>query len=142
MTYTFFEHISDIGIKAESPTLEGALEDGAAAMLEVMFELDTIVEVEKRAIKAEAGEIETLFVEVLNEILSIQCRDGLALKRLKTVELKKTPSGFSFKGEAFGEPIDLKRHVVKTEVKGATYSALKYVRGEGGTHTLQCILDV
>ncbi len=120
-------------------------------MLDVMFDLSTINEVETRPIQAEAGEVETLFVEVLNEILSIQGRDELALKRLDTTELAKTPSGFSYRGVAYGEAMDLDRHVVKTEVKGATYSALKYLRGKGGkggegskggTHILQCVLDV
>ena len=55
------------------------------------------------ALSAEAPEMETLFIEVLNELLSVQDRDALALKRLKTVSIDKTPAGYVFKGIAYGE---------------------------------------
>jgi SHS2 domain-containing protein len=80
-------------------------------------------------------------VEVLNEVVSIQSRDELALKRLETIELKSGPDGFIYRGTAHGEKFAGK-HVVKTEVKGATYSELYYNNGEGGEHILECVLDV
>src|SRR3972149_8981512 len=141
MPYTHFDHISDIGIRCEAHTLEGAFEEGVRAMLDVMFELETIDETLSVTIQAEAGEIETLFVEVLNEVLSVQGRDELALKRLETGEMKEAGGRFTFMGKAWGEKIDLEKHGVKTEVKGATYSGRKYTL-EDGNHVLQCVLDV
>jgi len=139
--YTHFDHISDIGIRSEAPTLEGAFEDGVRAMLDVMFELDTIEEKVSVEITAGANDVEALFVEVLNEVLSVQGRDELALRSIETGEIKRTEGGFTFRGTARGEKIDLEKHGVKTEVKGATYSALKYERVDG-MHVLQCVLDV
>ncbi|MBI5345432.1 MAG: archease [Deltaproteobacteria bacterium] len=141
MPYSYIEHISDIGIKASAPTLQEAFEAGAEAMLNVMFDLGTIDEAGSVPINAEAGDIALLFVEVLNEVLSIQGRDSLALKRLKTREIKDTGAGFAYCGEAFGEGFDPEKHAVKTEVKGATYSGLQYTEA-GNEYTLQCILDV
>lgn len=141
MPYSYIEHTSDIGIRATEKTLEQTFEAGAEAMLSIMFELGTIGEALNVEITASAPDIGLLFVETLNEVLSMQGRDCLALKRLKCKAIKKTAKGYSFIGRAFGEPLDLKKHEVKTEVKGATYSGLRYVHSEA-SHTLECILDV
>lgn len=142
MPYSYIEHISDIGIHAEGDTLAAAFESGVEAVLGVMFVLDTVDENVKVAIHASAPEIDLLFVEVINEVLSMQGRDGLALKRLETRALEKTDKGFIFTGIAHGETLNLDKHEVRTEVKGATYSGLRYYKGEGGRHCLECILDV
>ncbi|MBI4949422.1 MAG: archease [Deltaproteobacteria bacterium] len=142
MPYSYCEHVSDIGIRAEGPDLKSAFSEGVSAMLNVMFDASTIGEGEVREILAEAPEIETLFVEVLNEVLSIQGLDELAFKRIETFEIERTAGGFRYSGIAFGEKFDRARHGARTEVKGATYSGLKYNHGANGTHALECILDV
>jgi SHS2 domain-containing protein len=142
MPYTYSEHISDIGISVESPTLKCAFEEGALAMLNIMFDLDTIREKTEVLISAEARDMDMLFVEVLNEVLSIQGRDDLALKRLKAHEVKDAGGALVFIGSAFGEGFDKLRHSVKTEVKGATYSGLEYKVTEKGGHSFKCVLDV
>lgn len=142
MPYGYSEHISDIGIAATGQTLESAFEEGASAMLNVMFDLSTIDEKTSVKISAEARDIEMLFVEVLNEVLSVQGRDDIALKRLECAEIKKTNAGFGFTGAAFGEAFSRDKHSVKTEVKGATYSGLNYGKTPDGGHVLRCVLDV
>jgi SHS2 domain-containing protein len=142
MPYSYFEHISDVGLRASAKTLPRAFEEGAAAMLAVIFDLDTIDEVMNVGITARARLVELLFVEVLNEILSIQGRDELALKRLETIEIKRVDGDFVYRGTAHGEALDRSRHGLKTEVKGATYSELYYNGGEGGEHVLKCVIDV
>lgn len=144
MTYSYIEHISDVCIRAQGQTLEEAFEAGAEAMLNCMFGLETIEENNSVEIIAEAGAIDLLFVEVLNEVLSVQGRDGLALKRLKAEAIQLNPRGKNlyFKGSAFGEKFSPEKHAVKTEVKAATYSGLRYSRGDKDGHILECVLDV
>jgi SHS2 domain-containing protein len=143
MPYAYIEHVSDIGIRAAGADLLSAFESGVEAMLNVMFDLTTIGEAEGVAIRAEAFEIDLLFVEVLNEVLSLQGVEGLALRRLEAKDVSGPgDKGYSFSGTAFGERFDPARHVVRTEVKGATYSGLRYVRGEAGEHIFECVLDV
>jgi SHS2 domain-containing protein len=142
MPYKYFEHISDIGMEASAPTLEETFIDGVEGMLSVMFDLETIGEEVSVEISAEAPEVDLLFVETLNEVLSVQGRDDLALKKLTGVEITRTGGLFTLTGTARGEGMDLERHGVKTEVKGATYSGLFYNNGEGGMHVLKCVLDV
>ena len=142
MPYSYIEHISDVRIHAQGHTLEEAFEAGAEAMLNCMFGLETIEEKTSVEIIAEAGEIDLLFVEVLNEVLSIQGRDGLALKRLKAEAILLKDKNLCFKGAVFGEKFAPEKHAVKTEVKAATYSGLRYSRGDKDSHVLECVLDV
>lgn len=142
MPYSYIEHISDVCIRAQGRTLEETFEAGAEAMLNCMFGLETIEEKTSVEIIAEAGAVDLLFVEVLNEVLSIQGRDGLALKRLKAGAIQLKGKSLSFRGSVFGESFAPEKHDVKTEVKAATYSGLRYSRGEKDGHILECVLDV
>jgi len=144
MGYSYLEHISDVCLRAEGATFAEAIENGAEAMFNVSFDLETVTERETVVINIKAGARtpELLFVEVLNECLSLQAIGGLALKRLLTQEIKKLNNGLSYAGTAYGEPFDRDKHTVKTEVKGATYSGLTYNSGADGTHVLTCVLDV
>ncbi|MBI3752509.1 MAG: archease [Deltaproteobacteria bacterium] len=142
MPYTYLDHEADVGIRAVGATLEEALQEGAKAMLNVMWDIAKIEEREDVFIECEAADIPELFVETLNEILFKQDVEGLALARLKVAEIKKQEGGrYKLKGTAYGEPLDIDRHSVKTEVKAATYSGLLYEEKDG-KHTVQCILDV
>ncbi|MBI5970987.1 MAG: archease [Deltaproteobacteria bacterium] len=142
MPYAYREHIADMGIEASAGTLAGAFEAGVEAMLNLMFDLSTIEESLSFPVAATGRDIELLFVEVLNETLSIQGLRGLALKRIKVDSIKTDDDRVALSGIVYGEKFDRQKHVVKTEVKGATYSGLFYNSGEGGTHVLRCVLDV
>jgi SHS2 domain-containing protein len=142
MPYSYIEHLADIGIHAEGSTIEEAFESGAEAMLNVMFDLSTVNVTENITFGVDGPDLPLLFVEVLNETLSIQDRHGLAFKRLTAGEIKKMDNVCRFIGTAYGEPLDLEKHTVKTEVKAATYSGLSYKKVDEGKHVLECILDV
>ncbi|MFZ3072535.1 MAG: archease [Thermodesulfobacteriota bacterium] len=141
MPYSYMEHVSDVGVRAEGKTLEEAMDCGAEAVLNVMFSLETIERVISITFGADAPDLAALFVEVLNETLSIQDRHCLAFKGLRTQEIKKTGAGYVFIGAAFGEPFDREKHEVKTDVKAATYSGLKYYEKDG-LHVFECVIDV
>lgn len=144
MPYTYYEHISDIGIRAEGDTLEEALCSGVAAALAVMFDLDTVGEGVEAEVRAAAPEVDLLFVEVINEVLSLMGRKDLALRGMKDVRVERNEGTeeYEFTGTVFGERFDAEKIVAETEVKGATYSGLEYSRGPGGEHVFTCVLDV
>jgi SHS2 domain-containing protein len=141
MPYTYLEHLADVGIMSTGATLEEVFESGAEAMLNVMFDLDTIEYKSETPITCEAENIEMLFIEVLNEMLSRQDIEGIAIKGLKRGKVEERDGIYHFRGAAGGEPFNAEKHSVKTEVKAATYAGLEY-RVEKGQHILRCILDV
>jgi SHS2 domain-containing protein len=142
MAYTYLDHTADIGIRAEGESLEDAFASGVEALLNVIFDLSTIDVTHAVTFSVTAKDPMLLFVEVLNEALSIQDTHGLAFKELTAVEIKGTDDGgLRFIGTARGEPVKLEKHTVKTEVKGATYSGLSYSL-DSGKHVFECVVDI
>jgi SHS2 domain-containing protein len=141
MPYTYLDHEADVGIRALGSTLEEAFEQGAKAMLNVMWDISKVEERQSVSIECAAGDIAELFVETLNEILSQQGIEELALARLQVNKIANADGRYELKGTAFGELLNLDKHTVKTEVKAATYAGLRY-EVKDGQHMVQCILDV
>lgn len=136
MTFERFEHRADVGVRGRGETLEKAFEEGARAMFSVMVDLNTVKPLEAFEIEVSAQDEEVLFVEWLNELLSLADLNDMVFSEFE-VEI----AGNSLKGRASGEKWDLKRHEPKTEVKAATYSSLS-VKNENGSYVAQCIVDV
>ena len=141
MPYNYLEHAADVGIMATGATIHEAFESGAEALLNIMYDLDTIECTRELPVTGEAEDIALLFVEVLNEILSLQDIEGIALKKLTAEEIGEHDGIYRFTGVAGGEPFDAEKHTVRTEAKAATYAGLDY-RVEDSKHILQCIIDV
>ncbi|MBI5326840.1 MAG: archease [Deltaproteobacteria bacterium] len=141
MTYTYLDHEADIGIRAIGSTLEEAFEQGAKAMLNVMWDISTIEERQSVQIECAARDIPELFIEILNEILSKQGIEEIAVARLQIDKITNADGKYRLKGIALGELLNLDKHIVKTEVKAATYAGLKYEQKDN-QHMIQCVLDV
>ncbi len=134
--YETFDHRADIGIRGYGRGVEEAFENGARAMFSVMVDIKEVKPVDREEISCEAPDLETLFVEWLNNLLSVAHLNGELFSTFK-VEI----SGVKLKGSAWGEGLDKERHHIMTEVKAATYSMLKVDR-EDDVYIAQCIVDV
>ncbi len=141
MPYTYLDHEADVGIRAIGSTLEEAFQEGAKAMLNVMWDISKVDERQNVSIECGARDIPELFVETLNEILSKQGIEELVIARLRVDKIMNVDGRYEFKGTVFGEPLNFDKHTVKIEVKAATYAGLRYEEKEG-QYMVQCILDV
>jgi SHS2 domain-containing protein len=141
MAYRYLDHEADVGIRAEGNTLEEAFCEGAKAAFNVMAVLKEVAPNKRVEVHCESKGIDLLFVEWLNELLSLADMEGLFFSEFKIEKIKKEGETYIIDGLAFGERIDAKKHKIKTEVKAATYSGLKY-EVIGKRHYLQCVLDL
>lgn len=137
--YENFEHEADVGVRGIALTLEEAFEEGAKAMFNVEVDVKKVKPAKKISVKCEASNIEELFVEWLNALLSQASLHELVFSSFKVKIIKN--KAMKLKGEAFGEKFQPKKHNIKDEVKGATYSQLK-VYQDKGKWIAQCIVDV
>jgi SHS2 domain-containing protein len=140
MAFEYLEHEADVGIKATADTLEEAFEDGAKAMFNTMVDIARVEPLHKMEVEASADSADSLFVEFLNKLLSKADTKGMVFSQFR-VKITKRGGKYSLKASAWGEPLDRKRHDVKTEVKAATYSGLK-CWSDSGKHNVQCVLDL
>jgi len=140
-TYEQFEHKADVGIRGYGKTIEEAFVNGAKAMFEVMVNLTKVEPKKEIKIECKADNLEELFVEWLNTLLSEAGIENLVFGEFKIKEIKKTNSGYKLVGVVQGEELNPEKHEPKVEVKAATYSQLKIER-KGNQYIAQTIVDV
>jgi len=138
--YELLPHKADIAIRGIGNSYEEAFCEAARAMFSVMVELADVKPVGEVKIEVKAKNMEELFVEWLNELLSEASLSNVLFSKFEA-EIERENEGFVLRGTAYGEKIDPERHKLKTEVKGATYSGLK-VAEENGKFIAQCVVDV
>lgn len=136
-----FEHQADIGIRGYGKTLKEAFENGAKAMFSVMVNLKKVEPKKEIKIKCQAPNLEELFVEWLNKLLSESGIENFMFSNFEIKEIKKANSNYKLLGTASGEEINLEEHEPKVEVKAATYSQLK-VEKKDNQYLAQTIVDV
>ena len=131
-----FEHGADIGVRGFGPDVAAAFEQAALAMTAVitdpaLVEADTEVEISCRA-----PDEELLLADWLNALIYEMATRGMLFARFRV-----SIDADGLHGAAWGERADVARHQPAVEVKGATYTALRVARDDGGW-VAQCVIDV
>jgi SHS2 domain-containing protein len=136
-TYELIEHTADIGIKVKGKDLSELFKNSALAMFDIIAEKKepNLKKQIKIRIEQKANDVEELFVNWLNELLSLS-----AIKELifSDFQIKKIDNN-TLKAQVAGE--DIKNYRVNTEIKAATYYELKIEEVESGWQA-QLIFDV
>ncbi|HOK35154.1 MAG TPA: archease [Candidatus Pacearchaeota archaeon] len=140
-SYEQFEHEADVGVRGYGKTIKEAFENGAKAMFSVMVNLAKVEPKKEIKIECEADNLEELFVEWLNNLLSEAGIQNLVFNKFKINEIKKTNSEYKLFGSAWGEELNPAKHKPEVEVKAATYSQLK-VKKKNDQYIAQTIVDV
>ncbi len=136
-----FEHGSDVGIRGYGQTLEEAFQNAAKAMFDIMVDVGKVQPRRQVEVNCRAFDTEELFVEWLNSLLAQAGMNNMVFSDFKVGGIKKLNSGYELTGFAAGEQLNLQKHRIKIEVKGATYAQLR-VREEKGRYVVQTVVDV
>jgi SHS2 domain-containing protein len=116
-----------VGIRAFGRDKVEVLENATYGLFALMVQGGVSGNVE-RELAVEAENDEDLLVDWLSEIISSASVNGEVYGE---VEVEQT-GPHSVRGTVRGEPVDVNRHVLRFEVKAATYHALEFARTEGG----------
>ena len=138
--YELIEHTADIGIKVSGKDLEGLFKNAGLAMFDIMAEEKQRTEnrgqrTEEIMIKQKAEDLEELFVNWLNELLSLSATKELIFSDFKINKLDEN----SLQAVAVGDSIENYR--VNAEIKAATYHQLKIEEAKSGWQA-EVIFDV
>jgi SHS2 domain-containing protein len=137
MAYKYFEHEADVGIIGLGSTLEKAFEEAAKAVFNTEVDIKAVKPAKKVYIECSAENEEELFVEWINKLLAEADINDMVFSKFKIQSMKN----LRIKAYAFGEKLDQKKHKIKTEVKGATYSMLE-IGKKNKNYIAKCIIDV
>ncbi|MBM3307380.1 MAG: archease [Candidatus Eisenbacteria bacterium] len=126
--YREIEHTADVGIELEAPDLASALERAAAAMFDVMTDIERVGERWRAEVRVSGTDLQNLLVRWLSELLFVAESHGVLLSRFSVRRL----DGLSVEAEVAGEPLDRAKHLVRVEIKAVTYHELRIEEAGGG----------
>ena len=135
--YELIEHTADIGIRVKGQNLNDLFRNSALAMFDIMAERKnpTVKKQEKINIEQQADNLEELFINWLNELLSLSATKDLIFSDFQISKLDENILQVIATGE------DIKNYKVNTEIKAATYHALRLGKAESGWEA-EVIFDV
>jgi SHS2 domain-containing protein len=136
--YELFEHTADIGIRVKGHDLRELFQNAALAMFDILAERENPQsrgnqEIE---IKQKADTLEELFVNWLNELLSLSSAKELIFSEFQIKKIDKN----SLEALVIGQGI-AGYYKVNTEIKAATYHQLKIEEAKTGWQA-EIIFDV
>ena len=135
--YEVLEHTADIGIRVKSLTLGSLFKKACLAITDITSEKQKIQYPEKHkiVITQKAGNVEELFVNWLNELLSVSSAEALIFEDVKINQINEQFI------DAIAIGTDIKNYKVNVEIKAATYHQLK-VEKNGPLWQAEVIFDV
>jgi SHS2 domain-containing protein len=132
-----FAHPADMGIRGLGMTRQEAYAQAALALTALTVDLDTIKPCTCVTVRCDEADMELLLPAWLNAILFEMATRHMVFSRF-SIDLE--PGGL--RAELWGETLDPARHHPSTEVKAATYAALRVEQQPTGQWMAQCIVDM
>ena len=135
--YEILDHTADIRIRVRAIGLKTLFSKTARAMFDIIAEKKTASVAGKKAVKIiqRGKNLEDLFINWLNELLSLSSAYGLVFSSFKIKNLGKN----SLEAFVLGERI--KNYQINKEIKAATYHQLQIVK-DGDSWKAEVIFDV
>lgn len=137
MSYEYFEHRADIGIRGIGENIKEAFEQVAIALFAIMVEIQEVEEKEIERVTVEGLDYEELLMAWLSELLYLKDVGNKMYSKFRIFKIEET----NLNAEILGEKIDLKKHKLKLEVKAATWTQLE-VKELNNKWIAQCVVDV
>lgn len=130
-------HGADVGVHGTGISKEEAFEQAALALTAVMTDPASVAATECVEIACDAPDDELLLVNWLNALIyEISTRKMLFGRFEVAIDANQ-----KLRAKAWGEAIDIAKHQLGVEVKGATCTNLS-VRYDNGLWSAQCVVDV
>ena len=138
MSYKLLDHATDAIIEVTASDLPEAFLIAANSVVETTLDRNTVEEKEEMVIKIQGKDLRYLLYNWLEAVIYQLITDGFAIKRIK-LDLKKNEE-YEISATSYGEPIDLKKHNFKIEIKAPTFHEMEIL--EGNEVKMKFLLDL
>ncbi len=139
--FRFLEHTADAYVEAYGTNLEEAFENAAAAMTDVMTELEKVEAKNEETFVVEEQDESALLYSWLEELLLEFELKGKLYSHFEVSRIEETSKGVRLHARAWGENYDSEKHPSKVGIKAATYHQMEIIK-EQNVVTLRFILDI
>ena len=135
--YEIIDHTADIGLRIIGSDLKELFQNSGLSLFQISSRKQFTKDKKHTAvvIKQKAGNIEELFINWLNELLSLSAVRGLIFYHIKINKISQNSL------EAICQGSSINNYKVNTEIKAATYHNLSIKNNEKGWEA-RVILDV
>ena len=130
-------HGADIGVRGVGRSKAEAFEQIGVALTAVITDPTSVAAKQSIDVSCAADDDELLLVEWLNTLIY-----EMATRKMLFARFEVRIDGHHLTGKAWGEAIDVDRHELGVEVKGATCTELKVAEDRPGLWRAQCVVDV
>jgi SHS2 domain-containing protein len=134
MTFEYLDHTADIAVRLTAPDLKSLLQEATRALRDIFLEAGKgalSAQGQSVSLSLESEDGEALLVDYLNELIFLFDTRRLLAAELEIGRLAEQ-GPLRLEAVVQGEIYDPARHVLKTEVKAATFHGLKIRQGATG----------
>jgi SHS2 domain-containing protein len=119
MSYKFLDHATDAIIEINAKDLKEAFSVAADAVINLTLDQNKVEEEKSIEFESQGKDLYYLLFSWLEEIPFILITKGFAIKRIEFNIVKNDT--YVINAKAYGEPLDLKKHNFKVEIKAPTF---------------------
>jgi len=138
LSIQYLEHATDAFILVTAPSLTDAFTLAGQSVVDTTLDKKTIEEKEQRTLKVSGKDLSYLLFNWLEEVNYQLITEGFAIARF-SLNISKN-SKYDLKATIYGEPIDLKKHHFKVEIKAPTFHMMEIK--QNGQVTMRFLLDL
>ncbi len=138
MSIQYLEHTTDAFILVTAPSLTDAFTLAGQSVVDTTLDKKTIEEKEQRTLEVSGKDLKYLLFNWLEEVNYQLITEGFAIARF-SLDISKN-STYELKSTIFGEPINLKKHHFKMEIKAPTFHMMEIK--QNGQVTMRFLLDL
>jgi len=138
LSYKFLDHATDAIIEVTAKNLKEAFSVAADAEINLTLDQDKVEEKEQREFSASGKDVRYLLFSWLEEIPFLLITEGFAIKKIEFDIIEN--NGYTINAVAFGEPLDVKKHNFKVEIKAPTFYDME-IKQDGDVY-MRFLLDL
>ena len=137
LRYREFEHTADVGLEIYGNTLADLFRNAGYAFFDTIADITKVALQVERSVRVTGDDVEMLFINWLRELLYLFSvhQEIYAEFEISVLQLD------SLEASVKGEPLDLKKHDFRTEIKAVTYHQFIVIK-ENGVWKARVIFDV
>ena len=142
MPFKFLEGIAtaDVAIEATGKTTEEAFAEAAVAMFEVQTNTKKVKPKIQKEVNIQSEDKKSLLFDWLSKLIYLRDVEKMFFSKFN-VKIKKLDNRFKLVANVYGEKINAKKHGLRVEVKGVSYTQMK-IEEKPKECKIRVILDV
>ncbi len=117
------DHATDAFVEVTAKDLKEAFSVTADAVINITLDQEKVEEKEQKEFSATGKDLRYLLFSWLEEITFVLITEGFAISRIEFDMLENNV--YTINAKAYGEPLELKKHNFKVEIKAPTFYEMK-----------------